>query len=61
MLHLEAFAERIQGAGADVPIDDAEREKCEFCETAAARVSFYVSADLRDLLRLYRLPYSWWL
>ena len=46
---LETFPEGIQGAGPDVPVNDAEREKCEFCETAAARVSFYVSADLRDL------------
>jgi hypothetical protein len=49
---LEAFPQRIQGAGPDVPVNDAERENCEFCETAAARASFYVSADLCDLLRL---------
>jgi hypothetical protein len=61
VLHLEAFAEGVERTGADVPVNDAEREKCEFCETAAARVSFYVSADLRDLLRLYSQPYSWWL
>jgi hypothetical protein len=51
---LEAFPQGVQGAGADVAVNDAERENCEFCETAAARVSFYVSTDLRDLLRLYR-------
>ena len=51
---LEAFAQGVKGAGPDVPVNDAERENCEFCETAAARVSFYVSTDLCDLLRLYR-------
>ena len=49
MLYLEALAQRIQGAGADVSVDNAQREECEFCETAAARTSFEVSADLRDL------------
>ena len=49
MLYLEALAQRIQGAGADVSIDNAQREECEFCETAAARTSFGVSTDLRDL------------
>src|SRR5205085_5108634 len=48
MLYLEALAQRIQGAGADVSVDNAQREECEFCETAAARTSFEVSADLRD-------------
>ena len=46
---LEAFPQRVQRACPDVAVDDAEREKSEFCETAAARVGFYVSADLRDL------------
>jgi hypothetical protein len=49
MLQLEALTQGIKGAGADVPIDDAQRENSEFCETAAARTSFEVSADLRDL------------
>ena len=52
MLGLEALAQGVQGAGADVAVNDAERENCEFCETAAARTGFYVSTDLRDLLRL---------
>ena len=49
MLCLEALSERIKRTGADVAIDDAQREECEFCETAAARTSFVVSTDLRDL------------
>ena len=49
MLDLEALAQRIKGTGADVAVDDTEREKCEFCETAAARTSFEVSTDWRDL------------
>jgi hypothetical protein len=49
MLQLEALTQGIEGAGADVPIDDPQREYSEFCETAAARTSFDVSADLRDL------------
>jgi len=49
MLQLEALAQRIKRAGADVAIDDAQREECKFCETAAARTSFEVSTDLRDL------------
>jgi hypothetical protein len=46
---LEALTQRIQGACTDVAVDDAQREECEFCEAAAARTSFVVSADLRDL------------
>jgi hypothetical protein len=49
VFQLEALAQRIKRAGADVAIDDAQREESEFCETAAARTSFEVSADLRDL------------
>jgi len=52
VLGLEALPQGVKGAGADVAVDDAERENCEFCETAAARTGFYVSTDLRDLLRL---------
>ena len=51
MLDLEALAQRVKRTGADVAVDDAEREECEFCETAAARTSFEVSTDLRDLWR----------
>ena len=51
MLDLEALAQCVQRTGADVAVDDAEREKSEFCETAAARTSFEVSTDLRDLWR----------
>jgi len=58
MLQLEAFTQGIEGTGADVPIDDPQRENSEFCETAAARTSFEVSADLRDLLR-FRPPDCW--
>ena len=53
VLGLEAFAQSVQRAGPDVAVYDAERENCEFCETAAARVIFYVSTDWGDLLRLY--------
>jgi len=49
MLCLEALAQCVKGAGTDVAIDDAQREESKFCETAAARTSFDVSADLRDL------------
>jgi len=49
MLDFEAFAQRVKRAGPYVSIDDAQREECEFCETAAARTSFEVSTDLRDL------------
>jgi uncharacterized protein YjbJ (UPF0337 family) len=55
VLRLEALAQRIERTGANVPVDDPEREKSEFCETAAARTSFEVSADLRDLKR-FRPP-----
>jgi hypothetical protein len=50
MFGLEALAQRIEGTGADVAVDDAQREKCEFCESTAARTSFEVSTDLRDLI-----------
>src|ERR1700686_5361259 len=53
VLQLEALAQRVQRTGTDVAVDDAERENCEFCETAAARTRFYISTDLRDLLRFY--------
>ena len=49
MLCFETLAECVKRAGADVAVDDAQREECEFCETAAARTSFEVSTDLRDL------------
>jgi hypothetical protein len=49
MLEFEALTQRVKGAGADVAVDDAQREECKFCETAAARTSFVVSTDLRDL------------
>ena len=56
---LEALPQRIQRTGPDVAVDDAEREECEFCETAAARVGFlFESADLRDLKRLFT-PTVW--
>jgi hypothetical protein len=48
----EALAQCVQRAGPDVAVHDAERENCEFCETAAARVSFDVSTDLRDLIEV---------
>jgi len=51
VLDLEALAHCVKRTGADVAVDDAEREKSEFCETAAARTSFEVSTDLRDLWR----------
>ena len=59
---LEAFPQRVQRAGPDVTVDDTEREKCEFCETEAARTSFEVpsfevSTDLRDLKRLRPTQY----
>jgi len=54
MLSLEALAEGVKRAGADVTIDDAQCEESEFCETAAARTSFVVSTDLRDLKRVIR-------
>src|SRR6185503_20818642 len=47
---LEALTQRVQRTCPDVAVHDAEREKSEFCEAAAARVGFfYVSTDLRDL------------
>jgi hypothetical protein len=49
ILGLEAFSQCVKRAGAYVAVDDAQREKSEFCETAAARTSFQVSTDLRDL------------
>lgn len=49
---LEALAEGVKRARSDVAVDDAERQESQFCETAAARVSFDGSTDLRDLLRL---------
>jgi len=49
MLDFETLAQCVKGTGPDVAIDDAEREECEFCETAAARTSFEVSTDWRDL------------
>lgn len=49
MLDLEALAQCVKWAGTDVAVDDAQREESEFCETAAARTSFLVSTDLRDL------------
>jgi len=49
VLDLEALTERVKRAGADVAINDAQREECKFCETAAARTSLVVSTDLRDL------------
>ena len=58
MFNLEALAQSVKRTGADVAVDDAEREECEFCETAAARTSFEVSTDLRDLWRLFRPLYS---
>ena len=58
MLDLEALTQSVKGTGADVAVDDAEREEGKFCETAAARTSFEVSADLRDLWRLFGPLYS---
>jgi hypothetical protein len=49
VLDLEALAQCVKGAGTDVAVDDAQREESKFCETAAARTSFVVSTDLRDL------------
>ena len=49
MLGFEALTQRVKRTGADVAIDDAQREECKFCETAAARTSLEVSTDLRDL------------
>ena len=46
---LEALAQCVERAGADVSVDDTEREDSEFCEATAARTSFEVSTDLRDL------------
>jgi hypothetical protein len=62
-VRIKALAEGVERTGPDVAVDDAEREESEFCETAAARMSFdvsaaarmglYGSADLRDLKRLF--------
>lgn len=52
VVRVEALAEGVKGTGPDVAVDDAEREESQFCETAAARMSFDVSTDLRDLKRL---------
>ena len=52
-MRVEALAQGVKGTGPDVAVDDAEREEREFCETAAARMSFDVSADLRDLKKLF--------
>ena len=49
VFRLEAFTQCVKRARPDVTVDDTEREKSEFCETAAARMSFEVSTDLRDL------------
>ena len=53
ILGLEALAEGVERTRPDVTVDDAEREESQFCETAAARMSFDVSTDLRDLKRLF--------
>jgi hypothetical protein len=50
---VEALTQSVERAGPDVAVDDAEREESQFCETAAARMSFDVSTDLRDLKRLF--------
>jgi hypothetical protein len=52
VLDFEALAQCVKWAGTDVAVDDAQREESEFCETAAARTSFLVSADLRDLIEV---------
>jgi len=52
-MRIEALAEGVERTRPDVAVDDAEGEKSQFCETAAARMSFDVSTDLRDLKRLF--------
>ena len=52
-MRIEALAEGVERTGPDVAVDDAEREEGKFCETAAARMSFDVSTDLRDLKKLF--------